>query len=56
MENCIFKIHKNNKEIGIGFFCEIPFNNNLLKVLITTNHVLNENEKEDNEIISISII
>ena len=56
MENCICKIHKDNSTIGTGFFCEIPFNKNLLKVLITNNHVLNENEIESNKIINISII
>ena len=56
MENCICKIYKDNGAIGTGFFCEIPFNNNLLKVLITNNHVLNENEIENNNIINISII
>ena len=44
MENCICKIYKDNGAIGTGFFCKIPFNNNLLKVLITNNHILNENE------------
>ena len=57
MENCICKIYKENGGIGTGFFCEIPFiNNNLLKVLITNNHLLNENEIEDNKIIKISIM
>ena len=56
MENCICKIHKKNGTIGTGFFCEIPFNNNLLKVLITNNHVLNKNEIENNKIIEITII
>ena len=56
MENCICKIYKDNGTIGTGFFCEIPFNNNLLKVLITNNHVLNENEIDNNKIINISII
>ena len=57
MENCICKIYKENGGIGTGFFCEIPFiNNNLLKVLITNNHLLNENEIEDNKIINISIM
>ena len=56
MENCICKIHKDNGAIGIGFFCEIPYNNNIIKVLITNNHVLNENEIENNKIINISII
>ena len=56
IENCICKIYKNNKEIGIGFFRKIPFKNNLLKVLITNNHILNENDIENNKILEISII
>ena len=48
MENCICKIYKNNEVIGTGFLCKISFNNNLLKVLITNNHILNENEIENN--------
>ena len=56
MENCICKIHKNNGVIGAGFFCEIPSNNNPLKVLITNNHVLNENEISNNKTIDISVI
>ena len=55
MENCICKIHKANGVKGTGFFCKIPFKNNLLEVLITNNHVLNENEIENNKIIDISI-
>ena len=56
MENCICLIHKDNGAIGTGFFCEIPYNNNILKVLITNNHVLNESEIENNKIIKLSII
>ena len=56
MENCICKIHKDNGAIGTGFFCKIPFNNYLLKVLITNNHILDENEIENNKIINISIL
>ena len=50
MENYICKIFKDNGEkgTGTGFFCKIPFpdENNQLNVLITNNHVLNENEIE----------
>ena len=42
MENCICKIYKNNGAKGTGFFCEIPYNNKLLKVLITNNHIINQ--------------
>ena len=54
MENCICKIYQNNKK-GTGFFCKIPFpdNNNLLNVLITNNHVLNEKDIENNKIIKL---
>ena len=34
MENCICKLYIKNYEIGIGFLCKFPFNNNLLPVLI----------------------
>ena len=38
---CKIKIRENQ---GTGFFCKIPFpdKNNMLKVLITNNHVINE--------------
>ena len=55
MENCICKIYIKNGEIGTGFICNIPFNNNLLPVLITNNHVLNKDDIEDNKIIKLMI-
>ena len=55
MENCIYKINKNNGARGTGFFCKIPFNKNLLKVLITNHHVLKKNDIEDGKIIDIII-
>jgi len=42
MENCICNIYLKNDKIGIGFLCKIPFNNNLLPVLITNNNILKE--------------
>ena len=50
MEKCVCKIKldKENKEKtdiqGTGFFCKIPFpdRNNLLSVLITNNHIIND--------------
>ena len=43
MEKNICKI-KIGEEQGTGFFCKIPFpdEDNMLKVLITNNHVINE--------------
>ena len=54
MENCICKIYQNDKK-GTGFFCKIPFldKNNSLYVLITNNHILNENDIENNKGIKI---
>ena len=54
MENCICKIYQNGKK-GTGFFCKIPFpdKNNLLNVMITNNHVLNQNDIENNKVIKI---
>ena len=55
MENCICKINLKNDEIGTGFFCKIPFHNNLLPVLITNNHILNNNDIDNNKIIKLMI-
>ena len=43
MEKNICKIKIGNEQ-GTGFFCKIPFPNkdNMLPVLITNNHVINE--------------
>ena len=44
-----------NNEIGTGFFCKIPFNNNknIIKVLFTNNHVLNKESLKIGKIINI---
>ena len=56
MENCICKIYQDGKK-GTGFFCKIPFpdKNNLLNVLITNNHILNQKDIEDNQIIKLTM-
>ena len=41
----ICKIYLKNGEIGIGFFCKIPFNNNLLPVLILNTNGIDNNTK-----------
>ena len=51
LENYICKIKLKNGEIGIGFFCKIPFKNYLLPVLITNNHILNKDDKDNTQII-----
>ena len=57
MENCICRIYKSNGKKGTGFFCKIPFpdKNNLLPFLITNNHILNENDIENNKTINLTI-
>ena len=43
MEKSIIKIKIGNNQ-GTGFFCQIPFpdKNNMLQVLITNNHIIDE--------------
>ena len=55
MKKCICQIYLKDGNKGTGFFCKIPFDNNLLPVLITNNHVLNENDIENNKKIELSI-
>ena len=57
MKYCICKIYKNDGTKGTGFFCRIPFpdESNLLHVLITNNHVLDQNDIEIKKVIEISI-
>ena len=43
MKNCLCKILGNDGKKGTGFFCKIPYLKKLLPVLITNNHILDEN-------------
>ena len=52
----ICKIELKNGEIGTGIFCKIPFNNNLLPVLIANSHILNKDDKDNSQIIINLII
>ena len=54
MKNCVCKIYSNGS-IGTGFFTKIPYKNELIKVLITNNHVLDENDIKNNKIITYII-
>ena len=45
LENCICQIYQKNGGKGTGFFCKILFQNKLLPVLITNNHLLKEEDK-----------
>jgi len=53
---CVCKIYKPNDDYATGFFCEIPFANSILPVLITNNHVLNKDDIKINRIIRIALM
>ena len=55
MKKCVCNIYTNNGSIGTGFFTKIPFNSNLLPVLITNNHVLGEEDIKINKKIVFAI-
>ena len=42
MKNMICKIYVHEEFKGTGFFCKIPYNNDLLPVLMTVNHIIDE--------------
>ena len=52
--NCICKI-KIKGEFGTGFFCKIPFRKEIIKVLMTNYHFLNEKDFKDNKNINLSL-
>jgi len=54
MKKCVCKIHKNG-ENGTGFFAQIPCKESNIKVLITSNHVLNANDIHEHKLITFSI-
>ena len=54
MKKCVCEIYIQGTK-GTGYFTKIPYNNDLLSVLITNNHVLGEEEIKDGKTISISL-
>jgi len=56
MKNCVCKIYQNGN-FALGFFCKFPFqdNNQMIYTLITNNHVLDENDTNNGNIIKCSI-
>ena len=54
MKRSVCKIYSNGST-GTGFFAKIPYKNELVKVLITNNHVLGENEVKIDKIITYII-
>ena len=57
MKNCVCKIELDNEIFGTGFFCLIPFPNKYspLPILVTCNHVLNENNLVEGTKINFSL-
>ena len=53
MSKCICKI--SGKGIGTGFFCKIKYKNNLISVLITTYHLIDDNYIKDKNILKVYI-
>ena len=54
LKNSICKIENKNGN-GTGFFCYIPYKKEKLKVLITNNHIINEEIIKENDKIQVSI-
>ena len=54
MQKSVCKMQVNGKK-GTGFFAKIPFKKNLINVLITNNHVINEEKFKNGEIINLSL-
>ena len=52
MNNCVCRIYINNCE-GTGFFTKIPYKSKLLPVLITNNHIINQDDILNNNYFSI---
>ena len=55
MEKCICKIYKKDGSKGTGFFCRIHYKNIDIPVLMTNNHVIDENYINSNEKITITL-
>jgi len=47
----IFRINNHGK--STGFFLKVPFKSRLLPALITTNHAINQDDIQNNKIISL---
>ena len=50
MNNCVCRIYSNGN--GTGFFTKIPFKYKFIPVLITNNHIINEDDIKNNKIIT----
>ena len=55
MENSICKIYKNDGGKGTGFFCNINYNNKIIPVMMTNNHVIDERYVKDSDEIKVTL-
>ena len=55
MNKYICKIKNNNSEKGTGFFCNIPFEDKKIPVLVTTNHLISEKRMKEGEKINLTL-
>ena len=55
LENCICKIFVDDGSKATGFFCNIKYDNKEMPVLITNNHVFNEDNIKLNKIIKLGL-
>ena len=50
MNDCVCRIYNNGN--GTGFFTKIPFKSKFIPVLITNNHIINEDDIKNNKIVT----
>ena len=55
MKKSICKIYKNDGNKGTGFFCEIPYQQEKIKVMMTNNHIIDDKYIKENDKIQISM-
>ena len=55
MRNCICQIINSSGEKGTGFFCKIPLNGKMITMLATNNHILKEEDIQNNKSIQFLI-
>ena len=51
MNDCVCRIYNNGN--GTGFFTKIPFKSKFIPVLITNNHIINEDDIKNNKIVIV---
>ena len=55
MKKSICNIYINDGDKGAGFFCEIPYQQDKIKVMIANNHIIDDKYIKENDKIEISL-